>query len=133
MFSKINKMLDFNKKILNLYAKRQEILSSNIANSDTPNYKSRDINFKDEINKIIKKNHSMINLKKTSLHHLSPKKDDYSILQLNFIKDTKVKSNGNTVNMNRERIEFIKNMLKYEENIVFIKNEIKNIMHVLKG
>lgn len=133
MFSKINKMIDFNKKILDLYAKRQEILSSNIANADTPNYKSKDINFKDEMNKIIKKNYLHISLKKTSSHHLSAKKNNLSIVELYSIHDAKKQLNGNTVNMNHERVKFIKNMLKYEENIVFIKNEIKNLMHVLKG
>ncbi|AYN24732.1 flagellar basal body rod protein FlgB [Buchnera aphidicola] len=133
MFNKINKMFDFNQKILNFYSKREEILSSNIANADTPNYKAMDISFKDEIEKIIKKNNSAIPLKKTSLYHLNPKKNDFFMFEVKPIVKKEIKSNGNTVDMNRERIEFIKNTLKYEENLVFIKNEIKNIMHVLKG
>lgn len=133
MFNKINKMLDFNQNLLNFYAKREEILSSNIANADTPNYKAIDISFKDEIKKIIKKNNSGITLKKTSSHHLNSKKNNFFGFEIKPIVNKEVSSNGNTVDMNRERIEFIKNTLKYEENLVFIKNEIKNIMNVLKG
>lgn len=133
MFDKINKTLDFNQNLLNFYAKRQEILSSNIANADTPNYKAMDINFKDEMEKIIKKSNLDIQLTKTSSHHLNPRKKNFFIFEVKPITSKEIQSNGNTVDMNRERIEFIKNTLKYEENLVFIKNEIKNIMNVLKG
>ena len=34
---------------LKLRAQRNEVLSSNIANADTPNYKARDINFADAL------------------------------------------------------------------------------------
>lgn len=73
MFNKINKIFDFSQNALNLYAKRQEILSSNIANADTPGYKSIDINFKNELNKTLQRKNKNILLNKTSLHHLSAK------------------------------------------------------------
>ncbi|QCI17155.1 flagellar basal body rod protein FlgB [Buchnera aphidicola (Aphis helianthi)] len=138
MFEKINKMFDLNENLLNFYARREEVLSSNIANSETPNYKAMDINFKDTFKKILKKNNmnfSKIDLQLTSKKHLTPiiKKNDISLFETKPIKTKNIKVDGNTVDMNRERIEFIKNTLKYEENLIFIKNEIKNIMHVLKG
>ena len=138
MFEKINKMFNLNQILLNMYAKREEVLSSNIANSETPNYKAMDINFKNTFQNILKENNtnfSKINLRKTSKNHLTPKpkKNDISLFSIIPIKTKNIKIDGNTVDMNRERIEFIKNTLKYEENVIFIKNEIKNIIHVLKG
>lgn len=138
MFEKINNMFNLNKNLLNLYAKREEILSSNIANSETPNYKAMDINFKDAFKKILNKDntHSFaITLKTTSKNHLTQnsKKNNISLFSIIPVKTKNIKIDGNTVDMNRERIEFTKNTLKYEENLIFIKNEIKNLMHVLKG
>lgn len=133
MFSKINKILDFHQNLLNFYSKRGEILSSNIANEETPNYKAMDITFKDEITKAMKKNELSIPLKKTSLRHLNPKKNHFFKFEIKPIENKKTKLNGNTVDMNRERIEFTKNTLKYEANLVLVKNEIKNILNVLKG
>lgn len=133
MFSKINKILDFHQNLLNFYSKRGEILSSNIANEETPNYKAMDITFKDEITKAMKKNELSIPLKKTSLRHLNPKKNHFFNFEIKPIENKKTKLNGNTVDMNRERIEFTKNTLKYEANLVLVKNEIKNILNVLKG
>ncbi|ALD15280.1 flagellar basal-body rod protein FlgB [Buchnera aphidicola (Aphis glycines)] len=138
MFEKINNMFNLNQKLLNFYATRSEILSSNIANSETPKYQAMDINFKDTFQKILQenKNYSLkVTLKRTSKKHLTQnlRRNSNSLFSVKPVKNTNIKVDGNTVDMNRERIEFLKNTLKYEENLVFIKNEIKNMMHVLKG
>ncbi|QCI22781.1 flagellar basal body rod protein FlgB [Buchnera aphidicola] len=136
MFDKINQIFDFNQKALSLYSKRQEILSANIANSDTPGYKSIDINFKNELKKMLNKKNvknTSIFLKKTSPYHLDAKNKNVFLLKTIPVITHQMKEDGNTVNMDRERIEFINNSLKYQSSLVFMKNEIKNMMHVLKG
>ena len=45
MIGKIDDYLRFHESALSLRAQRQELLASNIANADTPNYKARDIDF----------------------------------------------------------------------------------------
>jgi flagellar basal-body rod protein FlgB len=136
MFNKINQMFDFHQKSLNLCAKRQEILAANIANADTPGYKSIDFNFSDELSKITKQNtinKTSLALKTTSLNHLYGKNNSSLFIETIPTMTNKTKIDGNTVDMNRERIEFLKNSLKYESSLAFLKNEIKNIMSVLKG
>lgn len=135
MFSKINQIFDFHQKSLNLYAKRQEILASNIANADTLGYKSVDINFTNELNKIIKSNikNKNITLKKTSSKHLNGKNNNFFSPEIISVVTNQKKPDGNTVNMDRERIEFLNNSLKYQSNLAFMKNEIKNIMRILQG
>ncbi|QCI21057.1 flagellar basal body rod protein FlgB [Buchnera aphidicola (Hyperomyzus lactucae)] len=137
MFDKINKIFDFSQNALNLYAKRQEILSSNIANADTPGYKSIDIDFKNELSKVLQqkniKNKNIL-LKKTSLYHLNGKNNhSFSLKFIPVVDANQIKPDGNTVDMDRERIEFIDNSLKYQSSLIFMKNQIKNIMSVLKG
>lgn len=128
MFKDLSEEFELNKKILNLRAYQEELISSNIANIDTPGYKSKEINFSYELKKIIK-NH-IFTLKTTSKKHLCPIKtnNNYNI-HINFKNPS---SNGNTVDMNRERINFLNNSLKYQADIVFFNNKIKNIMHVLQ-
>lgn len=136
MFNKINHIFDFNQNALNLYAKRQEILASNIANADTPGYKSIDIDFQNELKKTLQKknmNHTNIILKKTSPNHLNAKNNTMFALNIEPVITSQIKLDGNTVDMNRERINFINNSLRYESSLVFINNEIKNIMYVLQG
>jgi len=45
MLEKLNAALQFQQEALNLRAQRQEILSANIANADTPGYQAREIDF----------------------------------------------------------------------------------------
>ena len=45
MVSKLDEYFSLNQAALNLRAQRQQIIASNIANADTPNYKARDIDF----------------------------------------------------------------------------------------
>ena len=46
MTTLIDKELGFHQTALNVRAYRQQLLASNIANADTPNYKARDVDFK---------------------------------------------------------------------------------------
>lgn len=45
MLDKMTDAIDFHGKALTLRAQRQELLSSNIANADTPGFKARDFDF----------------------------------------------------------------------------------------
>src|SRR5258706_93231 len=45
MAGKLDDYLNFNQTALSLRANRQQLLASNIANADTPNFKARDIDF----------------------------------------------------------------------------------------
>ncbi|OHC90606.1 MAG: flagellar basal-body rod protein FlgB, partial [Sideroxydans sp. RIFOXYD2_FULL_59_7] len=45
MGGRIDEMFQFHQVALNLRAARQELIASNIANADTPNYKAKDIDF----------------------------------------------------------------------------------------
>ncbi|CAL4043200.1 flagellar basal body rod protein FlgB [Buchnera aphidicola] len=134
MFTKINNLFQINKNFLNLMAYRQKIISSNIANAETPNYRPLNINFKNEINNIL---HNKINkkkqifLKKTSSNHLSL----HHMNKFNIVPDYPIKTffNKNVIDMNQERISFIENSLKYQSQISFLTYEIKNIMNTILG
>ncbi|MCM0045341.1 MAG: flagellar basal body rod protein FlgB, partial [Burkholderiaceae bacterium] len=46
MIDKLDQAFRFHQNALALRAERQQVLASNIANADTPNYKARDIDFR---------------------------------------------------------------------------------------
>ena len=45
MINKLDKELNYHHNALSLRVGRQELLSSNVANADTPNFKAKDIDF----------------------------------------------------------------------------------------
>ena len=46
MLNGVDNFLNFHQQALRVRDQRQQVLASNIANADTPNYKARDIDFK---------------------------------------------------------------------------------------
>src|ERR1700712_5404003 len=50
MLGKLDQAFLLNQTALSLRSQRQEVLASNIANADTPNYKARDIDFSSALN-----------------------------------------------------------------------------------
>ncbi|XBC37980.1 MAG: flagellar basal body rod protein FlgB [Buchnera aphidicola (Floraphis choui)] len=134
MLNKLDKEFYLNTCSLNLHAYRQELLASNIANSNTPNYRSLDIDFPKILNTLIKENTNQpkYKLTVTSKNHISVSKNrnknNYDrIVSKNYIV------NNDTVNIDSEKINFIKNSLLYQMDIILINNKFKNLMNVLKG
>ncbi|HMI76757.1 MAG TPA: flagellar basal body rod protein FlgB [Buchnera sp. (in: enterobacteria)] len=132
MFDQINTMFQFSKNALNIIAYRQKIFASNIANIDTPNYQRLNINFKNQLNTIMRyNNNQQLNLLNTSNKHLYPVIENIPID--NTMNNHKLFNNKNNIDINKERMNFIKNSLKYQIQMTFLNNEIKNIMTVIKG
>ena len=56
MTNKLDALLGFHQTALRVRNQRQEILASNIANADTPNYKARDLDFESAFAQALKQN-----------------------------------------------------------------------------
>ena len=74
MIGKLDDYLRFNETALNLRGQRQQLIASNIANADTPNYKSRDIDFNSAMKTAMTRtNPQATQLAATTSMHLSAK------------------------------------------------------------
>ena len=51
MLEKLEQALAFHRQALEVQARRQQLIASNIANADTPNYKARDLDFRAALSK----------------------------------------------------------------------------------
>src|ERR1017187_3091013 len=71
MSGMLDDYLRVNETAINLRAQRQQLLASNIANADTPNYKARDIDFNKSLQSALARNGSSVTgLSKTNPAHL---------------------------------------------------------------
>ena len=71
MTNRIDDMFQFNQAALNLRAARQELMASNIANADTPNYKARDIDFASALQGALAGSGQKLQVADTSPQHLA--------------------------------------------------------------
>jgi len=109
LFPLVEEMLDWT-------AKRQQTISANLANIDTPGYKARDISFSQHMQSLA--------LQTTSARHLDPiAADGLSVYEV----DTKAKNNGNTVDLDREMTELTKNGLQYVALVQYLNQKLRTL------
>jgi len=115
MLSKIDNDLAFVQSALNLRARRQEVLSSNIANSDTPNYKARDMDFAGALKSAMGAEGGPIKLARTSERHIEAGgAGGMANGVLKYRSSVQPSLDGNTVDMDVERAHFTENSLHYQ-------------------
>jgi flagellar basal-body rod protein FlgB len=134
MLDKIAKHFDFQQKALGLRAYRTEVLSSNIANSDTPYYKAVDFNFKDAMTRAIGEGESSMEMAKTHQTHLDGfAEQGGKDFNLQYRTEVQPSIDGNTVDMDLERSAFADNALKYQSTLTFLNRRISGLSDAIKG
>ena len=124
----IKKQLTFFGSALNIRNRRNDIIASNIANSATPNYKARDINFLDEFKKVTNTG----DIKITHSNHIPTK--NYNISGKAFYRDPVIASlDGNTVELSVEQMQFAENTMKYQTTLKFLNGKITKMISAIRG
>ena len=134
MVGRLDNYLSFNEASLNLRAQRQQLLASNIANADTPNYQARDIEFSSALkNALSRSGESTVGLAKTDAAHLTGKADGLAGVPLLYRPVQQGSIDGNTVDMDVERTQFADNAIRYEAGLTMISAQIKKMLTVIQG
>lgn len=134
MSSRIDNMLQFHQTALRLREARQELLASNIANADTPNYKAKDIDFASALQGALSGQTAKLPLVQTSPQHWGGTSGE-SVMGSPVMYRTVLQpsADGNTVDMDVERAQFADNALRYEASLKFVSDEVKDVLTALQG
>jgi len=134
MSSRIDNMFQFHQAALNLRAARQELIASNIANADTPNYKAKDIDFASALQGAITGNGTRLQMAGSSGANLDTSDSDTvmgaPVLYRSVLQPS---ADGNTVDMDVERAQFADNALRYEASVRFVSDRTKDVLAALQG
>ena len=134
MVDRLDDALRFQQTALSLRAARQELLASNIANADTPNYKARDVDFASALRNALAGTSTELPAVKTSAMHLQGD-SGASILDspVMYRKPVQPSADGNTVDMDVERAQFTDNALRYEASVMFVNAKLRGILAAIQG
>ncbi|HLP98516.1 MAG TPA: flagellar basal body rod protein FlgB [Sideroxyarcus sp.] len=134
MSSRIDEMFHFHQTALNLRAARQELIASNIANADTPNYKARDIDFSSALQGALGASGDKLAVAASSPQHLHGMSGD-SVMgaPVQYRNPLQPSADGNTVDMDTERAQFADNALRYEASVRFVSDKAKEVLAALQG
>ena len=134
MLDKMVGGLDFQSKALVLRAERQRAIASNIANVDTPGYVARDFNFKDAMGTALKGD--MNASSKTDSRHMDVPNSSLSGSSSNtlgYSVQSQPNLDNNTVDLDRERANFVDNAVRYEATLRFINGQAKTMLSAITG
>jgi flagellar basal-body rod protein FlgB len=115
---------------LQVRAKRAEVITSNIANADTPGYKAKGMDFQNALAQASKK-------QQTGMTRTNDKHFDVR-MELNNgvgfrVPDQPDTGDGNTVDVQTERNLFLENSMQYQAGIQFLNGKIKGLKKAITG
>lgn len=132
MLEQLTAKLDFQSNALLLRSQRQQVLASNIANADTPGYIARDFDFSSAL-----KNASGMNSagpQKTNAQHMGlGGSRDARDPAMAYAVQTQPSEDGNSVDLDRERANFLDNSIRYESTLRFINANVKTMLSAITG
>ncbi|WP_442599492.1 flagellar basal body rod protein FlgB [Neobacillus sp. D3-1R] len=113
---------------LNYSSVKQKIISQNIANVDTPNYKAMDVSFKDVLENEL---HTPIAAIRTDKRHF----DFKSSVGSNMISRNPIQynQNGNSVDLDKEMADLATNQIYYNAMIERINGKFSTLQNVIRG
>lgn len=134
MFNKVNASFNFHQQALSLRHARQEILSANIANADTPNFKARDMDFSTQLSFALQQS-SASRLAASATGHINASRrigagpDSPDLL---YRRQEQPTEDGNTVDMDIERAEFLENSVRYQASLVMMNSYITGLKEAMQ-
>ena len=131
MQTRLDKEIGFMEQGLRLRSQRQQVLATNIANADTPNYKAQDIDFNQAMKAALTHTSSSAGLAVTHPQHVGGTNAGTAKVQTR--NQVQSSADGNTVDMDVEQSQFAENALQYETLVTMINGTFKNINSVMQG
>ena len=126
----VNRVVGVHAEALQLRARRGEVLASNLANADTPNYKAQDLDFKAALSQAQDK--QAVALKTTQAGHMQTQGGVAGAEKLYRIPNAP-SLDGNTVDTQTEQTKFAENAVRYQVSLRFLNGKIHSLMSAIKG
>ncbi|HAF54399.1 MAG TPA: flagellar basal body rod protein FlgB [Thauera sp.] len=126
--------IQFHQTALNLQAHRQQLIASNIANADTPNYKAKDVDFRAALQGALNTvRGGGVALATTQPGHIAGGGAPTLEGLTGYRRELQSAVDGNTVNMDVERAAFAENALHYEASVTFINGMLRSMNTAITG
>lgn len=152
MLDKMTNQLNFHSNALVLRAERQRAIASNIANADTPGYVARDFKFGDALREATGIGSSgtgsgVTRLATSGSHGTAGTTDPRHMPlptvpttasidrqgALGYAVQTQPSLDNNSVDLDRERANFVDNSVRYEATLRFINGGAKTMLSAIQG
>jgi flagellar basal-body rod protein FlgB len=117
---------------LQLQSRRTEIIASNLANADTPNFKARDVDFRAALADASAPG-SDLPLAATKPGHIATATGDADHVTLQYRTPLAPSLDGNTVDTHLEQSAFAENAVRYQATLTLLNARFRSLMTAITG
>ncbi|MDP9140899.1 MAG: flagellar basal body rod protein FlgB [Pseudomonadota bacterium] len=107
---------------MDIQRRRMELIAANLANADTPNFKARDLDFR----QVLAQAAATANPASTTTAATDAAALKYRI-------PAQPSADGNTVDVQTEQAQFAESALRYQASLGFLDSRIRSMMTALTG
>lgn len=131
--------LGIHQQALTVRDRRAELISNNLANVDTPNFKARDVDFKAMLNQQVNATSATASTQSVKLAATRGNHFDFSSVSEDADGDLLYRTplqpsvDGNSVDENIEQAEFAKNALNWQASFQFLSAKFKGLKDAIRG
>jgi len=124
-----DKALGSHEQALMIQARRASVISSNIVNADTPNYKAKDIDFR----QILKSSQGdMLKMSGTKAGHITSSGTTISGSDLKYRVPLQPALDGNTVDLDKEKAAYTDNAIRYQTTLQFLTGRFSGMKNAFR-
>ena len=136
----------FHETALKIGSQRQQVIASNMANADTPQFKASEVNFADALARATgetgaagasSQSVARVTMAATHAGHIDGGASQGSVTlsttDLTHKSETQNAIDGNTVDLDAERAAFADNTVRYEASFSFLNHQIKTLMSAIQS
>ncbi|WP_228275577.1 flagellar basal body rod protein FlgB [Gracilibacillus oryzae] len=109
---------------------KNQTIANNIANVDTPNYKAKNVVFKEILNEELGHN---FQAKRTNERHIVFGNDNTKNYNIVTNNSTTYNHNGNNVDIDKEMSELAKNQIYYQAVVDRLNGKFNSLKTVIRG
>jgi flagellar basal-body rod protein FlgB len=117
---------------LGLASKRQTLIASNLANLDTPGYRTRDFSFEEAMKAAISGQTSPNTLATTHPMHLQSSTSQSLPPTTDTLRPNAERNDGNDVSLDRENMLLARTQTKYQTASTFMQVELRKLHTMIK-
>jgi flagellar basal-body rod protein FlgB len=126
------KALGIHEQALRVRGQRAQVLANNLANTDTPGFKARDIDFKNILQGQGQLAVASTSMKTTSSGHIAGQTLS-SNASMMYRTPTQPSIDGNTVEEQVEHAQFMENGLAFQASFTFLNSKFTGLMSAIRG
>ena len=125
----MDKLFGIAEKSMQLTEDRASLITTNLVNGSTPGYKAKDIDFYDVLKNV---DQSGAALTTSNPNHINLGQDS-TMNNIKYRIPMQTSMDGNTVDPEIERKNYLENSLRYQVSLTFIKGKTSELSKAIKG